>query len=278
MVENVIKRPETASVSMDGQGRLANFCAHSVNSDVTVLNGVIVKMGPVVTERQVVASAYPDGVVNTVRNRVPVGIMDQSVRRLVNVRMERFVMQSVGTVHVNLDGGGRSVIDPASKDTMASTVPNLADVPTPNPATTSPEDVNARKDTPVTPVQNCVQMEHMVNRAPINATVVTTPSVMRLPENASVNLGIRVRTVRVDVFKEGSVRIVTSYALVRMEAFVTRLRDPVFVLLDILGQSVRLRVKRIDMGQPVKKSAPAKTVVPVTGSPDNAAASLDSLE
>ncbi|EGT53453.1 hypothetical protein CAEBREN_02239 [Caenorhabditis brenneri] len=39
-------------------------------------------MEPVVTGRQVVASVYPDGVVNTVRSHVPVNIMDRSVKRL----------------------------------------------------------------------------------------------------------------------------------------------------------------------------------------------------
>ena len=136
-----------------------------------------------------------------------------------------------------------------SKDTTASTVPNLVDVPIANPVTISPEDGVFRKDTPDTPVHNCVQMEHTVNPVPINATVVTTPSVMRYPESVYVNQDIRDRTVRVDVFKGGLVRIVISYALVRMEAFVTLRQDLVFVLLDILGPSVRLLVRRIDMDQ-----------------------------
>ena len=76
-----------------------------------MLNGVTVKTEPVVTGRQVVASVYPVGVVNTVKSHVPVDIMDRSVKRLVNVRMERSVMQSVDTVHVSQDGEGRSVID-----------------------------------------------------------------------------------------------------------------------------------------------------------------------
>ena len=76
-----------------------------------MINGVTVKTEPVVTGRQVVASVYPDGVVNTVRSRVPVGIMYRSVKRLVNVRMEQFVMQSVDTVPVSQDGEERNVID-----------------------------------------------------------------------------------------------------------------------------------------------------------------------
>ena len=45
------------------------------------------------------------------KSHVPVDIMDRSVKRLVNVRMERSVMPPVDTVHVSQDGEGRSVID-----------------------------------------------------------------------------------------------------------------------------------------------------------------------
>lgn len=84
---------ETASVSMDGRDRLVNFYAHSVNLDVTAPNAATVKTEQVVTVKQDGVNVYPDGVVNIVRNHVPVDITDQSVKRHVNVKMEQFVMR-----------------------------------------------------------------------------------------------------------------------------------------------------------------------------------------
>lgn len=137
-------------------------------------------------------------------------------------------------------------------------------MPIPNLVTTFLGDVNVPKDTQATRVQNYVRMELMENPAPINVTVETILCAMRYPENASANRDIRVQTVRVDVFKEDSVRIVINCALVRMEAFVTRRLDRVFALLDILERNVKSLVRQIDMDQLAKKSAIARMVVPAT--------------
>lgn len=93
MVENVIRKPATASVSMVGQGRRANFYAPSVSLAETVLKGATAKMEPVVTVRLADASVSLVGVVSIAKNLVPVDTMDQSARKLASVRMERFVIQ-----------------------------------------------------------------------------------------------------------------------------------------------------------------------------------------
>ena len=55
--------------------------------------GATVKTEQVVTVRQVVVNVYPDGVESIVRSHAPVDIMDRSVKKLVNVKMEQFVIR-----------------------------------------------------------------------------------------------------------------------------------------------------------------------------------------
>lgn len=255
---------ETASASMDGLGHRVNFYAHSASSAVTALNDATARTERVVTVRQDDASVYPDGVENIVKNRVPVDTLARNARILASVRMERFVMRSVDIAHVNRGGGERSVIDPASKATTVSTAPRAAVVPTASPATTSRVVASVPKATLVTLAPNSVRTELSAKTALINAIVETTRCAMRYPESASVNRVILGLTVRVDVFKDGSDRIAINCAPVRMEGFAIRRVDRVFARRGILGQSVRSRVSRIDLDQRARKSATARTAVPVT--------------
>lgn len=113
MEESVIRRVENASASMDGLDPVANFYAHLVNSVEIVRKDVIVRTEQVVIGKRVVVNVFLDGVENTVRSHVPVDITDRNAKRLVNAKMERFVMQSVDIAHANQGGGGRSAIDHA---------------------------------------------------------------------------------------------------------------------------------------------------------------------